>query len=186
MADAGAWWQQLSGSSQNVLRWAHAFAQVRSQTAFQPGQDSSSVVTGGEVDALDVLAGLLIEHGQDSEPWDFFEHFGLPVGQFLHRSGVDPAALLAARDVSEREYPVPPIGSEVQAIVDYGIRSFASSDPEGLLSFKLLFGALLDTPNVASAGIAAALVARGAPALDVVASYREYATMRVDSGVSAS
>ena len=181
LVDAGGWWNQLSVSSQGVLRWAHAFALTRSATA--SGASSTGPSTAVEADVVDVLAGLLLQHGGESEPWDFFAHFGLPVGVLLGGRRVELDALLGAHDASEKEHEVPPVDADVRALVDYGVATLATHDPEGRLSFTLLFAALLETPSSASTAIRRALDAKGASSSEVVASYREYAT---DRSVQAS
>ena len=171
MPEEEGWWERLSASAKQAVRWAHAFALLRSQ-----GGPSGDPAATDEIDAFDLLSGLLIVHGDDSEPWDFFEHFEIPVGSVLRRDRAEASQLDEALKRSEREYPVPPLFGEASAIVDYGLGRLAPSDPEGLLSFSLLFAALLETSNNASSAIRDALDAQGAPSGDIISSYHDYAT----------
>ncbi|MDP1804187.1 MAG: hypothetical protein Q8K72_03385, partial [Acidimicrobiales bacterium] len=76
MAAPGTW-SRLSQSSQRAMRWAWAQASLR------PGRPT--------VTALDVLAGLLVAHGDDSEPWQLFRYFGVAPGTVLSADGASPA-----------------------------------------------------------------------------------------------
>ncbi len=171
MPEDEGWWDGLSASAKRAVRWAHAFALLRSQ-----GAPSGDPAATDEIDAFDLLSGLLIVHGDDSEPWDFFQHFEIPIGSVLRRDRPEASALDEALTRSEREYPVPPLFGEASVIVDHGLGRLAPSDPEGLLSFSLLFAALLETSNIASTAIRDALDAQGAPSGDIIASYHDYAT----------
>ena len=152
---------RLSQSSQRAMRWAWAHASLR------PGRPT--------VTALDLLAGLLVAHGDDSEPWQLFRHFGVAAGTVLAAGGGSPVRGPQLRAAFERtgEEP-PPLDREVDVLMTMGISELTEFDADGLLTFKALFGALLLTVNPASAAIQAALDEQGGPFSEVVESYREY------------
>ncbi|HET7722773.1 MAG TPA: P-loop NTPase fold protein, partial [Acidimicrobiales bacterium] len=154
-------WSRLSQSSQRAMRWAWAHASLR------PGRPT--------VTALDVLAGLLVAHGDDSEPWQLLRYFGVPPGTVLAAEGAPPAKarqLRAAFD-SVSDAP-PPMDGNVRSIVDIGVDRLTRYDADGFLTFKALFGALLTTSNPAATALRTALDERGAPSGQVAETYEEY------------
>lgn len=160
MAEPAAW-TRLSQSSQRAMRWAWAAASLR------PGRPT--------VTTLDLLAGLLVAHGDGSEPWQLFQRFHVAPGTVLaagSSSRVRGAQLRAAFERAN-DGP-PPLDRAVELTMRMGVSELTMFDPDGLLTFKALFGALLLTVNPASTAIQAALDEQGAPSSEVFDSYREY------------
>lgn len=143
------------------MRWAWAHASLR------PGRPT--------VTALDVLAGLLVAHGDDSEPWQLFRYFGLAPGTVLAADGASPVTARQLRAAFEKVSDAPPpMDDDVQHVVDIGVNELSRYDADGFLTFKALFGALLATSNRAATALRTALDERGAPSGEVAESYEEY------------
>jgi hypothetical protein len=143
------------------MRWAWAHASLR------PGRPT--------VNALDVLAGLLVAHGDDSEPWQLFRYFGLAPGTVLAADGAPPARAHELRAAFDKVSDAPPpMDDDVEQILDIGVNELTRHDADGFLTFKALFGALLMTRNRASVALRTALDDSGAPSGYVAESYDEY------------
>ena len=143
------------------MRWAWAHASLR------PGRPT--------VTAFDLLAGLLVAHGNDSEPWQLFRYFSVAPGTVLAAGGSSPAKGQELRAAFDRVSDAsPPMDDDVQYIVDVGVSKLTRFDADGFLTFKALFGALLTTSNQAATALRTALDERGAPSGQVAESYEEY------------
>ena len=160
MAERGAY-ARLSRSSQQTMRWAWAHASLR------PGRPA--------VGAFDLLAGLLIAHGDDSEPWQLFRYFGVPVGPVLAADGRSPVRGSQVRAAFDRVGDgSPPLDRDVELVVATGVSELTHFDADGFLTFKALFGALLMSSNRAATTIRTALDEQGAPSGLIAESYHAY------------
>lgn len=160
---ASALWDQLKGPSKAALHWAWASAVLRTQAALPDATVSS----------LDVLVGILLARGRNSEPRQLFEHFGIPYGAVNgQHNGYRAADLLAVvRRIPEEP---PPLDEDARAIGDHAVNGMAYAHRDGLVPSEALFGALLELDNPASRAIRDALAARGVDADAVIGSYREF------------
>jgi len=144
------------------MRWAWAHASLRKEPDVQ-------------VRPLDVLAGLLVAHGDDSEPWQLFRYFGVAPGSVLATDGaptVNGPRLRAA--FGRTTDGPPPMDREAEFIVNQGLSDLTRFDTDGFLTFKALFGALLLAPTPAATALRTALDERGAPSSVVFTSYLDY------------
>jgi hypothetical protein len=162
MADPPAW-DQLGQLARAALRWASAMALIRGTADAQP-------------DAFDLLAGIILAQRPTSEAQVLLEHFQIPPGAVFAHAGArpcDPAALLARF----RTLPAgssPPLGPEVQRILDHTASAIPNPDPDGGVSLRMLFGGLLESTTPASRALREELAARGVDADAVMASYRDF------------
>lgn len=153
-------WERLTVSSKQALRWAAATAQTRA-----PGSD---------VDALDLLAGIMLAHLRDSPPRQLFEHFDILPGVVLARDRVVPPRPEALLDAIGHVPPdeLPPTYTDIDLILSHAAEMPPESD--GLISLRMLFGALLATTNSASAAIRDRLTYRDAATDAVFGSYPDF------------
>ena len=159
-SDADTPWDRLTISSKRAMRWAAAVAEARAPKT--------------SADALDLLAGIMLAHPVDSPARQVGEHFDIPPGAVLIRDGVpvpDADALLAAY---RRLPPDPelPLGPEVRLVISH--TTSLPEEPDGLVSLRMLFGALLGTHNAASSALREQLARRGVSADLVLGSYNEF------------
>jgi len=162
-ADPG--WDRLTASSKAALRWAAALARTRDATAAP--------------DSRDLLAGIVLAHLRDSPPRQAGAHFGIPLGAVLARDDVpppDPAALLARFRELPQDAAIT-LGPEVGQVLATAAAMHAR-EPDGLVSLRMLFGAVLDTATPAAAAWRAQLAARGVDPEAVLASYPKFLDAR--------
>ena len=110
-------WTQLSISSQRALLWASALAKLR-EGGFVT--NNSSI----EINAFDILIGMILEHPKDAEPLILLQHFNLTPGQILPTDFPRLSKEIIERNLlsvtSESAMQLDP---EAYNIVDAGIKS---------------------------------------------------------------
>ena len=153
--------ESLTASSRLALRWAWAAATARTGKELPP-------------DTLDLLAGIALAHLRDSPARELLEHFDIPLGAVLSADGrrrYEAEALLQA--AAKAPDAVVPPDTELDEIIRHASTTFPPSD-DGLTTLSMLFGALLETTNPASAAIRRRLAERGEDAEAVVRPYAEF------------
>lgn len=163
--------EQLTASSKAALRWAWASAVLR----------TGSAPSGAEpVTSVDLLTGILLAHPRDSEPRQLLAHFGVPLGAVLGRPGARPVEagelLATRRGLPDDE--LPPLDSDASLVLDHATGAMPNPNPDGLVSLRVLFGALLETTNPACLAIRTQLTCRGVDPDALVRSYRDFLTDR--------
>ncbi|MGH3621674.1 MAG: P-loop NTPase fold protein [Sciscionella sp.] len=166
---------RLDAPTKAALRWAWAAALTRTR-ADDPGV--------ARVDSLDLLAGVVLADLRGSPARELLEHFGIPLGAVLRRGGTHPPSAETLLMAVER-LPVdqlPPIDRTTIFVIE-DVLSSTPAEPDGLVSLRELFGALLEHAGQAAPRIIREqLAARGAEPDRVIGAYREYLAGRASYG----
>ncbi|MCP4261070.1 MAG: hypothetical protein GY774_26695, partial [Planctomycetes bacterium] len=132
---------QLSTSSQRTLLWASALANIRAA-------EHETNKTFSEINAYDMLIGMLLEHPKDSEPKMLLEHFHLTLGQVLpsdyprlSKEAIERNLLPVTSESAMRLDP------DASNIVDSGVKLGMSSGSSEVAELRALFSAMLETTN---------------------------------------
>jgi hypothetical protein len=163
--------QQLTASSKNALSWAFTRARHRASSL----ADSAYLVSG--VDSVDLLVGICLVHGQDSEPVQLFRHFQIPLESFYNQlkseGGFAPDN---APSAPEHLSQMPPLTPEAEQIVDESFSLSEQFNPESdrLVRVRDLFGAILNIPSQARDLLQQSLSNAGIPYDQLAAIYTEY------------
>jgi len=163
--------KELTSSSKNALAWALTRARYRASSL----ADSAHLVTGA--DSVDLLVGLFLVHGQDSEPIQLLRHFAISPDQLY--SQLKSAGGFAPDNAPSAPEPLnemSPLTDEVEKILN---ESFSLSDqfnPESdhLVRVRDLFGGLLRTPAQARDLLQKSLASAGVPFDDIAGIYPEF------------
>ncbi|MGH3870585.1 MAG: P-loop NTPase fold protein [Pseudonocardiaceae bacterium] len=159
-------WDQLSQLAQAAWRWAWATAAARTG-ATEPA--------GVLVDTVDLVAGLALAHRQDSPVSQLLAHFHLPPGVLLGDGGTRryraEAVLAAARHLPDAT--MPQLDEQAEQILEHA-RTAMPPSSDGLVTLPMLFGALLETTNVASTALRTELGNRGIDVEPALKSCREH------------
>jgi len=146
-------WNRLSRSSKNAFGWAMASARKESEPD-QTAQYSKSNYNEPTVDALDLLAGIILSHGNSSEPIVIFDYLGLsvqPLYQQLEKSNkLSPGN--ADEAISEKLDQFPDMTADARRLVEKAFELDAQYDntkKEDVVELRYLFGGLLLTDNTA-------------------------------------
>jgi KAP family P-loop domain len=164
-------WERLTRPAQAAWRWAWTVATARTGAA-----EPSGVL----VDTLDLFAGLALAHLRDSPVTQLCKHFHIPLGVVLSDGGTrryDATALLAAA----RRVPdggAPQINDQASEVLDHALSAMPPSSDE-LVTLSMLFGALLETTNLASTALRTELVNHGVDPDPVMRSCRGHLATRM-------
>ncbi len=159
-------WDRLTLSAKAAWRWAWATAVARTGAA-----EPSGVL----VDTVDLLAGLALAHLRDSPVSQLLAHFHIPPGALLGDCGARryraEAVLAAAGRIPDGT--MPRVNEQAEQILDYALTAMPSSS-DGLVTLSMLFGALLETTNLASMALRTELGNRSIDVEPVLQSCREH------------
>ncbi len=160
--------QQLTGSSKDALAWA--FTRARQQAP-------SKKVSPDLVSTVDLLVGVFLAHPNQSEPYQLFEHFDLPLEVLYDalraQGGFAPDD---APSSPERLDQIPPLDTEGEHILDESFTLSKQFNPETdhLVRLRDLFGGILTTSNKANGLLQQALLNAGVSFEELVAKYPEF------------
>ncbi|MGH3687486.1 MAG: P-loop NTPase fold protein [Pseudonocardiaceae bacterium] len=159
-------WDRLTQPAKTAWRWAWATAIARTGTT-----EPSGVL----VDAVDLLAGLALAHLRDNPVSQLLTHFRLPPGALLGDRGTRryqaDAVLAAARRLPDAT--LPKLHEQAEQVLEYALSAMPPS-ADGLVTLSMLFGALLETTNLASTALRTELGNRGVDVEPVLKSCREH------------
>ncbi len=159
-------WDRLTLSAKAAWSWAWATAAARTG-ATEP--------SGVLVDTVDLLAGLALAHLRDSPVSQLLAHFHIPPGVLLGDRGARryrPEAVLAAAGRIP-DATMPRVNEQAEQILEYALTAMPPSS-DGLVTLSMLFGALLETTNLASTALRTELGNRGVDVEPVLKSCREH------------
>ena len=164
-------WERLTLSAKAAWRWAWATA-----TARAGGAEPSGVL----VDTVDLLAGLALAQLRDNPVSQLFTHFHIPPGALLGDGGARryraEAVLAAFRRIPDAA--MPEVDEQAEQILEHA-RTAMPPSSDGLVTLSMLFGALLETTNVASTALRTELETRGVDVEPVLRSCREHLGTRI-------
>ena len=164
-------WERLTLSAKAAGRWAWATA-----TARAGGAEPSGVLVG----TVDLLAGLALAQLRDNPVSQLFTHFHIPPGALLGDGGARryraEAVLAAFRRIPDAA--MPEVNEQAEQILAYA-RTAMPPSSDGLVTLSMLFGALLETTNVASTALRTELETRGVDVEPVLRSCREHLGTRI-------
>jgi KAP family P-loop domain len=158
-------WSRLTTSAKAAIRWAAAIAVARGSSP---------------PDSLDLFAGIMLSHLRDSPPRQLLEHFGIPAGLVLGRDGV-PLPRVDILRGAIGTFPtdqMPSVGREIERVLDVTVR-MSPQESDGLVSLRMLFGALLSSSSAVTTALFAQLAAHGADPDAVLGSYPDFLSSRV-------
>ena len=146
-------WDRLSRSSKTAFGWAMTSARKSNQKQ-QQVQYSKSSGSMPLVDSLDMLAGIILSHGNTSEPIVLSNYLGLSPDslfkQLDQKNKLTPES--ADKAIEEKLSYFPDMTSDAQELVEYAFKLdekyHHSNDP--VVELRYLFGGLLLTTNDAS------------------------------------
>jgi hypothetical protein len=161
-------WTRLSTSSKRTLLWASALANLRSQ-------EHESSTPAAEINAFDILVGMLLEHPKDAEPKILLQHFHLAPGQIL------PADYprLSKEDIERNLRSVTSesamlLDPDANNIVDTGVKLGLSSGSSEVAELRALFSAMLETSNPVASKLMDVLDGLGVTLSEISRSTREF------------
>ncbi|MGH3888566.1 MAG: hypothetical protein ACRDSZ_18740, partial [Pseudonocardiaceae bacterium] len=159
-------WDRLTRSAQAAWRWAWATAVART---------GATKPAGVLVDTVDLLAGLALAHLRDSPVSQLLAHFHLPPDALLGDGGTRQYRAEAVLDAARRipDATMPRVNEQAEQILEYALTAMPPSS-DGLVTLSMLFGALLETTNVASMALRTELGNRGVDVEPVLKSCREH------------
>jgi hypothetical protein len=135
---------ELSDSSQNALAWAYTLSQQRAP---------SKEVPISLVSALDIFAGILLAHPENSELYQLFKHYNL-ASEILFETLRVQGGFAPEKTPSSAEYldRMPPLDNEGEKVIQMSfiLSGKLNPEPEHLIRSRDLFGGILmGTPNKA-------------------------------------
>ena len=147
-------WDRLSRSSKSAFGWAMTSARKSNQEQQQVQYSKSSRSSMPVVDSLDILAGIILSHGNTSEPIVLSNYLGLnPDSLFKEldkKNKLTPEN--ASKAIEEKLGHFPDMTSDAQELVQHAFeldeKYHTSKDP--VVELRYLFGGLLLTTNDAS------------------------------------
>ena len=161
-------WTQLSISSQRALLWASALAKLR-EGGFVT--NTSSI----EINAFDILIGMILEHPKDAEPLILLQHFNLTPGQILPTDFPRLSKEIIERNLlsvtSESAMQLDP---EAYNIVDAGINLGINSGSPQVVELRAIFAAMLEITNPVTMALIPILDGLGTSLSEVSQTTREY------------
>lgn len=146
-------WDRLSASAKTAFQWAWSSAlggEKKERAASYTDYSSATPAA----DTLDLLSGIILSHGQDSEPIVLFDHLGLavePLFEALEKNGkLTPRSAEKRRPEPLSEFPAMTGEAEqvLQRAFDLDKQFHTSTDP--VVELRYLFGGLLLSENPAS------------------------------------
>jgi hypothetical protein len=153
---------RLSESSRTTLDWAQAYAEARHSP---------------QIEALDLWAGVMNMHADDSPPLVILAHFDIPLKDFTFLLRLDPLGTLAP--YKGQAIPLESMAPESMKTLELAVslgEQFNTLEG-GLVRLRDLFGALLLMPSTPLRSFQQVLEEAAIPSEEVTQAYQEFLGM---------